>query len=247
MIEVGFKSDKGLRRRNNEDAFFVIPEDRIFMVADGVGGNNSGEVASRTAISRIVEHIRNNALAEGLADADINGYFMRCFTEVNRTVYEMSRLWPENAGMATTLTVAYFSGNKAYVVNVGDSRAYLYRSGALTQITEDHTYVNALIKKGLISQEEALHHEKRNVITRAIGGEETIAPDIFRFEVMTGDIMLLCTDGLHGETGDDNIRKLIGAGGSMAEICTALVNKANRCGGRDNITVVCLKILEGQS
>ena len=245
MVEVGFKSDKGLKRKNNEDAFFVIPESNVFMVADGVGGNNSGDIASRTTISRIAEFIRNNALSGASGETGIYDYFRQCLEDVNKNVYDMSKRSPENTGMATTVTIAYLEGDNAHVVNVGDSRAYLYSSGILTQITEDHTYVNALIKEGAITKEEAQFHAKKNVITRAVGGEAVISPDFFSVEVKPGDILVLCTDGLYGEIGDENINRLLTSGGSMEEICTNLVNKANQCGGHDNITVICLKLLGG--
>ena len=242
MVEVGFKSDKGLKRSNNEDAFFVIPETNIFMVADGVGGNNAGEIASRTTISKIVEYIRNNALKNDFTEAEVKGYFFRCIEKVNKSVYDLSKIQPENTGMATTATIVYVAANNAYIVNIGDSRAYIFRKGILTQVTEDHTYVNELIREGAITKEEARLHEKKNVITKAIGGEEKASPDFFCAGTEKDDIIVLCTDGLHGEIGDDNIRSILEAGGSMVDICSSLVNKANQCGGRDNVTVICLKI-----
>ena len=247
MVEVGFKSDKGLKRNNNEDAFFVVPENNVFMVADGVGGSNSGEIASRTTISKIAEFVRCNRLGEDFCENEINDYFRRCLESVNKSVYDMSRRSPENTGMATTVTIVYIAGNNAHVVNVGDSRAYIYSKGSLIQITEDHTYVNTLIKEGAITKEEAQFHAKKNVITRAVGGEAVISPDFFFVEAKPDDIIVLCTDGLHGEIGDDNISRLLSAGDSMAETCSNMVNKANQCGGRDNITVICLKLLGGQA
>jgi len=241
-MEVGFKSDRGLRRKNNEDAFFVIPESNIYMVADGVGGNKAGEIASRTTISKIVEYIRNNALKKNLTEAEIKEYFLQCVDKVNKKIFDLSRMQPENMGMATTVTIAYIENNSAYIINVGDSRAYYFRKGILAQITEDHTYVNTLIKQGAITKDEARFHEKKNVITRAIGGEENTAPDFFCVSVEQGAIVDLCTDGLHGEIGDDNICRILYEGGSMADMCLSLVNKAKQCGGRDNITVVCLRI-----
>ena len=242
MIEVGFKSDKGLKRNNNEDAFFVIPESDIYMVADGVGGNNAGEIASRTTISKIVEYIRKNTLKREYTEAEIKDYFLDCIEKVNKSIFNLAMMQPENVGMATTVTIAYIRGGKAYITNVGDSRAYIFREGALTQITEDHTYVNELIREGAITKEEALFHEKKNVITKAIGGEERASPDFFCVDARKGDIIVLCTDGLHGEIGDENITGILASGGGMAQACSDLVNKANSCGGHDNITVICLRI-----
>ena len=246
MIEVGFKSDKGLKRDINEDAFFTIPEENLFMIADGVGGNNSGEVASRTTISKLVEYIRKNKLGKKLGEQKIKDYFEKCLEKINKDIYTLSKIQPENEGMATTITIAYIVDGDLYVVNVGDSRAYLYRDGILTQITEDHTYVNALLQKGIITKEEALAHEKKNIITKAIGGEEFTKPDFFRTSALKDDIVVLCTDGLHGEISDEVISKIIENGESMQDICISLANKANQCGGRDNITVICLKIREGK-
>ena len=245
MTEVGFKSDKGLKRTSNQDAFFVIPEENLFMIADGVGGNNSGEVASRTTISKTVEYVRKNALSKDFSETDIREYFTKCIQKINKDIYELSKIQPENYGMATTVTIAYVAKENAYVTNVGDSRVYLYRDGNLAQITEDHTYVNALVNKGIITKEEAQFHEKKNVITKAIGGGEKTVPDFFCVELKPDDIVILCTDGLHGEISDEMICKIVKEGGSMQEICVNLVNKANQCGGRDNTTVICLKIKEG--
>jgi len=242
MADIGFKSDKGLKRKNNEDAFFVQPEDNVFMVADGVGGNNAGEIASRSTISKIVEFIRNNPLKNVTGETAVKNYFTACICHVNKCIYELSMMQRENMGMATTVTIAYIAGDSLYVVNVGDSRAYFFRAGVLTQITEDHTYVNALIREGAITKEEARFHDKKNVITRAIGGEASILPDFFCVELLRGDTVILSTDGLHGEIGDENICRVLETGGSMMEVCANLVNKANQCGGHDNITVICLKI-----
>jgi len=199
MIEIGFKSDKGLKRKNNEDAFFVIPEENIFMVADGVGGNNAGEIASRTTVSKIVEYIRNNPVKKVKSKAEVRDYFHKCIEKVNKSIFNLSARQPENTGMATTVAIVYITGDIAHIVNIGDSRAYFFRNGVLRQITEDHTYVNELVKEGAITKEEARFHEKKNVITKAIGGEESASPDFFCTGLAEGDVIVLCTDGLHGE------------------------------------------------
>ncbi len=245
MIQVGFKSDKGIKRRNNEDAFYVMAADQIFMVADGVGGGNAGEIASRTAVSQIVEYIRKNPIDEIVDSSSFRLYFSKCLNGINKQVYTMAKKHLENKGMATTLVLTYIKDNLAYVVNVGDSRAYLFRGGELVQITEDHTYVNTLIRKGAISKEDAKTHQKKHYITRAIGGEEIIIPDFFQVSVQEGDLILLCTDGLHGEVSDDRIVSVLSEGKTMSETCAKLVQRANQSGGNDNITVICLKIQGG--
>ena len=242
MIQVGFKSDKGLRRTNNEDAYFVVPSDNIYMVADGVGGNNAGEIASRTAVSVIAEYIRENPVTDKKTEAELKEYFMQCLVKANTEIYGMARRHQENRGMATTIILVYVAGKQAYVVNVGDSRMYVCRNGLMSCITEDHTYVTELLKQGLITAQQAKNHPQRNMITRAIGGDATVQPDFFRVELEEGDVLMLCTDGLYDEVEESKMAGIIGESESMSDACRCLVNAANRSGGRDNITVVCLKI-----
>ncbi len=242
MIQVGFKSDCGLRRKNNEDSCFVIPEDKIYIVADGVGGNNSGEVASRSAVSFIADYVKKNPLKDVRGRDSIKQYFIECIRKANSHIYKLAQSNAEYSEMATTLVLAYVNRKTAYVVNVGDSRAYLMRADLLTQITEDHTYVNDLVKSGELTADAARTHAKRNVITKAIGIEKDVVPDIFEVKLVHDDILLLCTDGLHGEVDDDTICDILGSGQQMSELCNRLITKANRCGGNDNITVVCVRI-----
>jgi protein phosphatase len=243
MLELGFKSDKGIRRGNNEDACFVIPSSDVYIVADGVGGASSGEIASRTAVSRIADYVDKHPL-NGLKDEEaVIAYFLECLKGVNAEIYESAQKFKENAGMATTVVIAYVPGDVAYVVNVGDSRGYVCRNGEMTQITEDHTYVNTLVKRGIITPEEAKNHKEKNKITRALGGEATIEPDFFKIEIKQGDVILLCSDGLYGEVDDASMAKVLSdKGSSMSAACAKLVTIANRHGGRDNITVVALRV-----
>jgi len=147
-----------------------------------------------------------------------------------------------NKGMATTLVMAYINGFEGYISNVGDSRAYLLRDGDLRQLTVDHTYVNELISKGLITEEEAETHKQRNVITKALGAEKFVGPDFYRISLCKDDILMLCTDGLYGELKDEQITEILQSGINMNDACAKLVDEANKAGGRDNITVVCIKL-----
>ncbi len=149
-MQVGFKSDKGLMRSNNEDACFVLLPDKVYVVADGVGGGNAGEIASRTAVSEIANYIVSHPLAEKDNKYAIVNYLQDCLDKANRKIYELSHTYEENSGMATTVVIVYAAAGKAYITNVGDSRAYLYRSGQLAQLTEDHTYVNTLGQAGIL-------------------------------------------------------------------------------------------------
>lgn len=243
-MDVGYRTDKGVRRANNEDACLVMQKSNVFVVADGVGGGNSGEVASRTAVNEVAEYILINPLYELREKEDIRDYFLRCIKDVNHKVFDSSQKEEANHGMATTMVAAYVFRNDLYILNVGDSRAYVYRNKILTQITDDHTYVNTLLKQGIITEKEAENHEQRHMITRAVGAETTIDVDFFKVKLKAGDIILMCTDGLYGEIEKANMEALISKHSSMQELCDDFVEKANANGGRDNITVVCIKIME---
>lgn len=242
MVQIGFKCDKGIVRKNNEDACFVIPSHNVYIVADGVGGNNSGEVASRTAVSEIARMVNETGVDKFKTPEDIFGFFADVIESANDQIYKISVETAENRGMATTIVAAYIRGGTAYIANIGDSRAYLFRNNQLGQITKDHTYVNELVDKGLITAVEAETHEQKNVITKALGTENFAEPDFYKVALAKEDILMLCSDGLHGEVSGGRIAEIMASGKSMTDLCTALVDEANRSGGRDNITVVCLKI-----
>lgn len=242
QTQIGFKSSTGVLRTNNEDSCFVIPSHDVYVVADGVGGNNSGEIASQTAVRLIAEYVDRNPIEQCREPEEIYDYLEQCLIEANREIYTMGRENEENRGMATTAVVAYIRDNTAYLANIGDSRAYLFHRGKLTQITEDHTYVNELLKRGVITTKEAENHRQRNVITRALGAEPAIQVDYFQYAIEKGDILMLCSDGLYGEVKDPGIIAILQQEKTMSKISSELVDEAIRCGGRDNITVVCLKI-----
>lgn len=242
MTQLGFKSNTGAVRDKNEDACFVIPSHNVYVVADGVGGNNAGEVASRTVVQGIAEYVKNVPLEDCESDEDICSYFIDCLTTVNREVYTLAQDHREHRGMATTVVVAYIRGDKAYIMNVGDSRAYLFSDGQLRQLTEDHTYVNELLKSGAITQEEAESHNQRNLITRAIGADVFVKSDFYRIPVQEDDILMLCSDGLYGEVSEKQIIEILSKDESLPNTCTILVDAAIEAGGRDNITVVLVRV-----
>lgn len=242
MKQVGFKSDKGLKRKNNEDACFIMPKEEVFILADGVGGGASGEIASRTTVSLIAEYVRNDP-PKGITDvATAKAYFLPCIKDVNQRLFAMARKHIENLGMATTLVLCHINGRRAYFANIGDSRAYIFRKDKLRQITEDHSYVNDLIKTGMITENDAEYHEKKNMITKALGGDEICEPDFYQANIEKNDIILLCTDGLYSEVEEEVMVKILSEAESMPEVTSELVKKANQRGGRDNITVICIRI-----
>lgn len=242
MTQVGFKTDKGRKRGRNEDSLFVMPREEIYIVADGVGGQNSGELASTMAVKGIAEYIKSRPLQGMESEEELQSYFLDCMKLVNGQIYQAAKQSVENAGMATTAVLLYLNGKTAYFINLGDSRAYIYRDGQISQVTEDHSYVNELVKGGSITKAQAESHPQKNMITRALGGDEKVLPDFYRLDTMKDDIILLCTDGLYGEVTAEEICGLAAQTSSMSTLSSNLVERANENGGHDNITVICLKI-----
>ena len=243
-MEVGFKSDKGMRRQNNEDACFILLADKVYVVADGVGGGNAGEIASRTAVSQIANYIVEHPMEVTDDKYKVAIYFQQCLDYVNGRIYEMANRHDANRGMATTIVTLFVDRGKAYVANVGDSRAYLFRNGQLTQLTDDHTYVNELVKSGRLTKEQAELDERKNVITRALGAEPEVEADYFQVDIAEDDIILMCTDGLYDEVSDMEISQVLEHGLSMSAVSSQLVSLANEHGGHDNITVISLRVME---
>ncbi len=242
MVSLGFKSNTGLKRIKNEDALFVMPKEDVYLIADGVGGSSSGEVASGAVVTHIAELIKENPIAKQSKDSEIAKQILDYIESANKKIIQMGEEAPKLKGMATTLIVLAFNGSKGYIFNVGDSRAYVYKNKELKQITEDHSYVNSLVKMGVITEEEGVNHEGGHMITRAIGADIEVEPDLFMIDIEEGDIILLCTDGLYDEISKELMIELIEENDSMANLAEELVEEANRAGGNDNITVVCVKI-----
>ena len=188
--------------------------------------------------------MRINHLAS-VDESDIGDLFDTCLARANDSVVKAGREQPENRGMATTLVLCHVREDKAYFANVGDSRAYLYADGQLLQITEDHSYVNALIRMGVLTEEEAKHHKRGHVITKAIGAELTVEGDQYDVEIREGDILLLCTDGLYGELSKEDMIEILQDDQDMQVLTERLVDRANEHGGRDNITAITVKVQGG--
>lgn len=242
MISVGFKTDKGHSRQENEDSVFVMPDKRLFIVADGVGGHNSGELASRMTVGYMAQYVALNPMDGVESPAALKAYFLNMFNGANELVYGKSKSETRNRGMATTALLCYLKAGRAYVVNVGDSRCYLIRDGALLQVTSDHTVVQEMRDKGLLDEEDVRQRNDKNVITRAIGGEAAIRPDFFVFNIYAEDTIILCTDGLYTEIDSDVLAVLASGAKTMHGLSSQLVALANKQGGSDNISVVCIRI-----
>jgi len=228
------RSDTGRKRRRNEDAYVVQPP--LFAVADGMGGAQAGEVASRLAVE---------ALADDGGGTGGESRVLELIQEANRRVYEHQGSNSDTSGMGTTMTVALVEDGIVTIGHVGDSRAYLVRDGAVDQLTEDHSLVAELIRSGKLSPEEAESHPQRSVITRALGSDPDVDVDTFTVEAQPGDVFLLCSDGLTSMVGDEAILDAVeGHRDDLDGAASELVQLANRAGGEDNITVVCFEIAE---
>jgi serine/threonine protein phosphatase PrpC len=233
IASIGRESNTGNKRRRNEDSFVVAPP--LFAVADGMGGAQAGEVASKLA-------------AAALEDTDLGSTggverVVELIQEANRRVYERSNADPAASGMGTTITVALVEGKDVTFGHVGDSRAYLVRDGVIEQLTEDHSLVNELMKSGKLSPEEAETHPQRSVITRALGTDPDVDVDTFVVEARENDLFLICSDGLTTMIGDEDILELLERHhDDLDRAAKSLVAAANRAGGEDNITVVAFTI-----
>jgi protein phosphatase len=225
----------GRKRRHNEDAYVVEPP--LFVLADGMGGAQAGEVASGLA----TDAARELEDSGGGPEARVTNLIQ----EANRRIHKRAESDPATAGMGTTMTVAVVEDGVVTIGHVGDSRAYLFRDGELSQVTEDHSLVQELVRSGRLSQEDAETHPQRSVITRALGTDPDVDVDTFTVEAQPGDLFILCSDGLTDMVGDDEIQAVVEKNrADLERTAKALVRAANRGGGDDNITVVCFEIVE---
>lgn len=244
MVETFGLSDVGCIRELNEDCFCIHGFDRIedkgfCILADGMGGHNAGEVASQNAV-RFIDERMSNAL-ESDSDDKIPSALIDAIGKANERVYRMSVDSTAHSGMGTTVVVSYIDGGIAYIANVGDSRAYVVNGDGIRQLTCDHSVVEELVKSGTITREEARVHPQRNIITRAVGTEPTVATDIFEYEYSTGDVLILCSDGLYSMIDDEEIRNIVIEEETSENTVCKLVDAAKESGGLDNITVICIR------
>lgn len=227
-------TDTGLQRRANEDSLLV--RSPLFVVADGMGGARAGEVASSLAVDTFRGGLRDGSDPENSLVAQV--------AEANSRINELSHTNVEHAGMGTTITAAYVGEQDVSIAHVGDSRAYCLRERELLRLTDDHSLVDELIRQGKLTPEEAEEHPQRSVITRALGPESSVEVDVRSFRGRPGDVYLLCSDGLTTMVGEDALLEILLAHEPLAEAGEALIAAANGAGGKDNITVVLLRLEE---
>ena len=255
MIEAFGKTDVGRRRKLNEDNLLLDPEINLYAVCDGMGGHNAGEVASKMAIETLHAFIAKSQGEEkditwpyGL-EPNLSFEANRLKTAIklaNKRVFKAADNREDYTGMGTTLVAALVNDGTLTVGNAGDSRCYMVREGKLSQLTRDDSWVSAAWAEGLLSHDEIDRHPLRNVITKAVGAKDNIDLDTGETRLAPGDIVLLCSDGLHGMLTDVQILALLNpAPGDLEKAAGALVDAANEAGGKDNVSVVLLRYTTG--
>src|SRR5690242_19999880 len=226
-------TDLGRQRQGNEDNLFVqVP---LFVVADGMGGAQAGEVASEMAVRSFGSGLPDGSPAEGL---------VKIVEDANRAIHDRSRSDEKTRGMGTTVTAAYVGESEVTVAHVGDSRAYLLRDGELSRLTRDHSLVGELVARGKLTEEQAEMHPQRSVITRALGPERDVLVDVETFSARDGDVYLLCSDGLTSMIHEPGVRPVMERSTDLDRTGRDLIAAANEAGGRDNITVILFRLEE---
>ena len=248
------RSDVGRKRQINEDAFFRDDARGFYIVADGVGGHNKGEIASREAVEQLRSSVYNDwaeldeacaRVAKGDTEAvwDIRRLLESGVKNACYMVFGMAELDPEKKGMSTTLSALLIRANLAFAVHVGDSRVYRVRKNGVLQLTEDHTLINYKVKHGMMTKAEAEKASGKNVITRAVGHKDYVQVDTADIDTAVGDRFLLCSDGLHGYFGTDAEVAELCSDGTLEECAESSISLANQRGGKDNITAVVIEVV----
>src|SRR5438094_4642979 len=266
VVNVFGRTDVGRTREHNEDAFVVCdlttgnatlqpevrrhtlgPKGTMFMVADGMGGAAAGEIASAMAVEVVLGEMKERWMAADTHDPEqFVRSIRRATVAANQQIHAFASSHTEYRGMGTTATVAGLLGDTLYVAQVGDSRAYIIRDGVARQITKDQSLMQKLIEAGELTEEEAAQSERRNIILQALGPEAMIKVDLTHQQVRRGDILVLCSDGLSGQVGKDEIARVISEEDDLVSACKRLIDRANEAGGPDNITVILARFEGGR-
>ncbi len=233
------RTDTGIVRSGNEDNYLMLSERGIFIVADGMGGHAAGEVASEMAVRLISKELGS---LRGLTDEQAGERMRQAIIQANNAIFERTLTEHDKRGMGTTTTAMILLPHRYLIGQVGDSRAYLLRNGQFFQVTKDHSYVQEQVDLGLLTAEQARVHPYSNVITRCIGANSEVVPDLYYGALRPGDVVLLASDGLTGMLEDEELFSILAAGGAPQEWVDQMVSEANRRGGLDNITAIIIRI-----
>jgi serine/threonine protein phosphatase PrpC len=227
-------TDRGRKRPSNEDAFGFSVEHGVYVVCDGMGGAAAGEIASSIAVDEVLRHLTARREEEGA----LPQLAEKAVCAANEAIYSRAQRNQRLNGMGTTLVALVVEERRAWVFNVGDSRCYRLREGRIEQVTLDHSLVEEQVRMGRMSHSEALRSPLRNVITRALGTQNCVTPDCFEFQAESGDLFMLCSDGLTRELTDSAIESILGSSLPLQDRCARLIESAKKAGGHDNITCV---------
>ncbi len=233
------RTDTGVVRSGNEDSYMMLPDRGVFIVADGMGGHAAGEVASDMAVRIIARELGS---LRGLTDDEAGERMRHAIIEANAAIFDRTLTEQDKRGMGTTTTAMVLLPQRFLLGQVGDSRAYLLRDGRMLQLTKDHSYVQEQVDLGLLTEEQARVHPYSNVITRCIGANAEVVPDLYFGHLRTGDVLLLASDGLTGMLEDEQLSVILKGEGGPQHWVDRLINEANRRGGLDNITALVIKI-----
>ncbi|GMT96920.1 Stp1/IreP family PP2C-type Ser/Thr phosphatase [Corallococcus caeni] len=245
-IEVAGSTHVGMKRNHNEDNYLVLTEENLVVVADGMGGHSSGEIASRIAVDELGEFFRMTSKDQDATwpfkmDKQRNYDENRLSTGIklaNARIFERATTDSKYKGMGTTIVSVHFAESAAYVGHVGDSRVYFFRGGMLQQVTEDHSLLNDYLKAKKLTPEEIENFPHKNVIVRALGMKEQVQVDVTRVDPLENDVFLLCSDGLSGMITDAQMQDILSRTPELEKACGQLIDLANAAGGNDNVTCV---------
>ncbi|MBO0482290.1 Stp1/IreP family PP2C-type Ser/Thr phosphatase [Candidatus Enterococcus courvalinii] len=243
-MQIEFQSDVGRRRNTNQDYANVFTNQegiKLAVLADGMGGHRAGDIASQMAVTNLGADWEGQTLKDS---EKIAQWFIQAIQNENVKIYQRGQEKPEYNGMGTTVVAVALSDTRFTIANVGDSRAYLVREDQLKQLTEDHSLVNELVKSGEISQEMAVNHPRKNILTRSVGMPGTVEVDVATYSWQLGDRLLLCSDGLTNMLSEEMIGSIIDGTGSLTDKVKELIDRANEAGGADNITALLIEYKE---
>lgn len=240
----GACSDVGKMRKINQDSYYLSENTSLplFVVADGMGGHNAGEIASSVAIKIVKKCLDTKYELIISNELDVTTFIEETLKLSNKEIYKMGKSNIEYNGMGTTITIGCIKDDKLYIGHIGDSRAYIINKQKFMQITQDHSLVAELVKNGSISEDEATNHPQKNVITRALGTDIDVKVDISEYKLERNDIILLCTDGLTNMVSENIIKEIIMSCDDLQKACETLIENANKNGGKDNSTVMLIKV-----
>jgi protein phosphatase len=241
LISCAGDTHVGVVRSDNEDAFLLDFRQGVFIVADGMGGHAAGEIASEMAVDIIAREL---GAVRGLSPAQAGERIRRAIRSANAAIFDRTLAEADKRGMGTTTTVLLLFARQYLIGQVGDSRAYLLRNGAFQQLTKDHSYVQEQVDAGLLSLEQARTHPYSNVITRCVGANEEVIPDLYFGTLQSGDVLLLASDGLTGMLEDEQLAAILRGQGTPEAWVTRMISDANRRGGLDNITAIVVRVEE---